>query len=452
MTTGTSAHRRVAGQAITVPALTTPRVAKTLRTATATLDNGLTVIAVRKPGVPIVEFRLRLPFLSAKPAHPAQASLLGEAMLTGAADLDRSGLAAAIQALGAEVSVSVDADRMVIGGNALATNLASLLAVVASVVTAPVYAKDEVATERDRLVEKLSIARARSGVVASEALSRRMWGEHPYALDLPTPDAVAAVTPAQLRALHRSLVRPSGAVLVIVGDIAPAKMIDLAAAALPEWTGTPAAAKVPALSTPPKGPLLVVDRPGSVQTSVRMGRPGIGRLDERFPALQLANMIFGGYFSSRWTENIREDKGYTYGPHSRVDHHVLGSSVALEVEVATEVTAPALLETWYELGKISSLPVTEAEVESVRQYAIGTLALSTATQAGLASTLSALSAFGIGLDWIKEHPARLLATTVDDVSAAAAEFFTPAGFTSVVVGDASVISGPLAGLGEIETA
>ena len=61
----------------------------------------------------------------------------------------------------------------------------------------------------------------------------------------------------------------------------------------------------------------------------------------------------------------------------------------------------------------------------MRQYAIGTLALSTATQAGLASTLSGLSAFGLGLDWIAEHPARLLATTVDDVSAAAAEFFAP---------------------------
>ena len=207
---------------------------------------------------------------------------------------------------------------------------------------------------------------------------------------------------------------------------------------------------MPALPTPPGGPLLVVDRPGSEQSSIRMGRPAIDRHDERFPALQLANLIFGGYFSSRWTENIREDKGYTYGPHSRLEHHVLGSTLSLEAEVSTDVTAPAMLETWYELGRISSLPVTEDEVESVRQYAIGTLALSTATQAGLASTLSALSAFGLGLDWIADHPRRLLATTVDEVSAAAAEFLTPAGFTSVVVGDAETISGPLAGLGEIE--
>jgi predicted Zn-dependent peptidase len=94
--------------------------------------------------------------------------------------------------------------------------------------------------------------------------------------------------------------------------------------------------------------------------------------------------------------------------------------------------------------------VTETEVASVQQYAIGTLALSTATQSGLASTLSGLSAFGLGLDWITDHPARLLATTVEDVSAAAAEFFAPTAFTSVVVGDADVIADPLAALVAVE--
>jgi predicted Zn-dependent peptidase len=182
-----------------------------------------------------------------------------------------------------------------------------------------------------------------------------------------------------------------------------------------------------------------------------MGGTAVPRTDPQWPALQLANIIFGGYFSSRWTENIREDKGYTYGPHSRVEHRMLGSTLTLEVEVDRDVTAPALLETYYELGRIASLPVTAAEVESVRDYAIGTLALSTATQSGLASTLAGLAAFGLGLDWLQEHPKRLLATTVEQVSAAATHFLAPSGFTSVIVGDAEKITGPLAGLGPVES-
>jgi zinc protease len=434
----------------TIPALTKPRKAKTLTVTERTLPSGLRVVVVRKPGIPLAEVRLRLDALSAKPTHPARISVLADAMLTGAGDLDRGGLAGAVQGLGADLSVSADADRLMLGANVLATNLRPLLALLATVLTDATYPAAEVATEKDRLVERLAIARSRPGVIASEALAHRMWGRHPYSLDLPEVDAVAATSAANVRRLHADLVRPDGAVLVIVGDVTPSRVLDQVEAALAEWTGTAAASKVPPLPTPPAGPLLVIDRPGSVQSSLRMGGAAVPREDPRYPALQLANLIFGGYFSSRWTENIREDKGYTYGPHSRIDHHVLGSLLAFDVEVATEVTGPALLETRYELGKIASLPVTEAEVDAVRQYAIGTLALSTATQAGLASTLAALAAFGLGLDWILEHPARLIAVGVDDVSAAAAEFLAPSRLTSVIVGDASAISGPLSGLGPIE--
>jgi zinc protease len=86
----------------------------------------------------------------------------------------------------------------------------------------------------------------------------------------------------------------------------------------------------------------------------------------------------------------------------------------------------------------------------VKQYAVGTLALSTATQSGLASTLSALSAFGLGLEWLSEFPALLQAAGTEQVSAAAARFFGPSGFTSVVVGDAASIAGPLVALMPVE--
>jgi predicted Zn-dependent peptidase len=118
----------------------------------------------------------------------------------------------------------------------------------------------------------------------------------------------------------------------------------------------------------------------------------------------------------------------------------------LQADVATEVTAPALLETQYELGRIALLPPTPDEVESVRQYAIGTLALSTATQAGLASTLAALAGVGLGPEWLAEHPRRLAKATLDDIAAAAADYFAPSRFVTVVVGDASAVRGSLSAL------
>ena len=436
---------------MTVPALTAPRRARRLTVAETTLDTGLRVIAVRKPGVPMAEVRLRLPALSPKPTHPARVNLMSDAVLTGAGALDRAGLAGAVQGLGADLSVSVDADRLLFSGNVLAANLRRLLALLADVLVGATYPSAEVATERARLVEKLTIARSRPTVVAAEGLATRMWGGHPYAIDLPQPAAVTGTTAAQVRALHTAMVRPHEAVLVVVGDVAPKRVLDQAAAALGGWTGRRDPVRIPALPEPPGGPLLVIDRPGSVQSSLRMGRPALRRDDARYPALQLANLIFGGYFSSRWTENIREDKGYTYGPHSRLEHHALGSVLQLEVEVATEVTAPSWLETAYELARIATVPVKQEELDSARQYAIGTLALSTATQSGLASTLSMLAGVGLGLDWVLEHPARLAAVSVAAVADLAAEFFPPAGFTAVAVGDGEAITAPLARLTPLET-
>jgi len=105
-----------------------------------------------------------------------------------------------------------------------------------------------------------------------------------------------------------------------------------------------------------------------------------------------------------------------------------------------------MLETYYELGRLASLAPSDDEIESARQYAIGTLALSTATQSGLASTLSSLAGVGLGADWLAEHPRRLVKVTRDEIAAAAAEFLAPSRFATVVVGDSAAVRGPLAAL------
>ena len=439
-----------AAPASPVPALTAPVRPRRLAVSETVLDSGLRVVAVRRPGVPLVEIRLRMPMVHGAPALGARSMILSETLLAGTRRLDRAALAEAIAGLGADLSVGVDADRLSLGGSVLAPNLPALLGLVGEVLTDAAHAKGEVDVERARMLERLAIARSQASVVAREALARRMYGTHPYAQDLPDAADIAAATPAQIRALHSRLIRPDGALLVLVGDVAPARAFAAAAKALAGWTGEAHGSAAPPLPDVRTGPLTLIDRPGSVQSSLRMGASALTRLDPGYPALQLANMIFGGYFSSRWNENIREDKGYTYGPHSRIDHGLLGSSLRLDADVATEVTGPALLETLYELGRIASLPVTAAEVEAVRQYAIGTLALSTATQAGLASTLSGLLGVGVDAQWLSEHPRRLAKVTVEQVSAAAATYFAPSRFVSVVVGDSATVRTPLERVIDVE--
>lgn len=437
-----------------VPPLGEPRPQPVPDVHLTTLDTGLQVAVVPRAGVPLVELRLRIPFAAGSArtvaAHVARTSVLTGAVLLGTAAHDQVQIAQLLQAEGAELSVSADPDRLLLSTTMLPDGLPAVLGVLAELLGRATYPADQVAAEKSRVAERVAIARSQPGVVARAALATRRYGAHPYAVALPDPEQVAAITPAALRKLHRERVLPAGSTLVLVGDVDPAAATDAVATALGGWSGTGTAVDAPPLTTAPPGPLQLVDRPGAVQSNLRIGGPAPGRRDPELPAVRLASMVYGGYFSSRLVENIRERRGYTYSPRSSVDHLQAGSSFLVEADVATEVTGPALLETVYELGRIALLPVSEAELEAARRYVLGTTALATATHAGLASTLSALIGSGLPADWLTDHQAAIAAVTLDEVTAAARRWLHPAGLTTVVVGDADRAGDQLAALGPVQ--
>ncbi len=412
------------------------------------LPGGLRVLVVRRATVPLVEVRLRIPFTGHGTAHQARAELLAETLFTGTGLRDRVELATAVQALGGALSTGVDADRLAVVGSALATNLVPLLDLIAEVLTGAAYPSSEFAGERDRVVEEVTIARSQPAVIAREGLLHRLYGSHPYGSDTPASEVVAAVTEAEVRTLHAERISPAGAILTLVGDVEPRAALDQVEAAFGGWTGTQAD-PTPALPALVRGPVVIIDRPGAVQTNIRIGGPAVDRHDPAYAAQRLASTVFGGYFSSRLVSNIREDKGYTYSPRSSVDYPVAGSRFTVSADVATDVTGPALLEIFYELGRMAVLPVAADELDAARQYAVGTLALSTATAVGLASTLSALAGAGIGVEYLRDHPVALAAVTPADVLALSARVLAPSRLVTVLVGDAEKISAAVGGITEV---
>jgi predicted Zn-dependent peptidase len=417
------------------------------KTVERTLTNGLKVIAIRRPAVPLVEMRLRIPFAK---ANLAKGDVLSQALYSGTATMSAVDIASELQSVGGGLAASTDPDRLLISGNALAPGLPRLLEILADVLESAAYPADEVATERDRLADRIQVARTQPGHLVRVALLKRVYGSHPYAVQTPSIDDVQSVKSGTLRKLHTERIHPTGAVMVLVGDIQPEKAIDQVATALAGWTGDGKDSVLPPTPALVTGPIVLADRPGSVQSSVRIALPAVGRTHDDFAALQLANMVFGGYFSSRWVENIREDKGYTYSPHSAIEHSIAGSMMSLQTDVATAVTAPALLETWYELGRISLLPPSEEELEQARQYAIGTLLLGVATQAGIASVTTTYAAYGLSLDHLAAFSARLAAVTREDVARVGAEYLAPSKAVTVILGDASIVEPSLSALGPVE--
>lgn len=405
------------------------------------LPNGLTVIAIHRPSVPLVEVRLRVPFGEATLAPSA---LLGQTMFSGTSRRTNVEIASELQTVGGALGAGLDPDRLLVSGNALTSGLDRLLELLSEVLHDAAYPANEVMTERERLADRIQVALSQPAHLARVALLKRMYGNHPYAVQTPSLEEVRAVAPEDLRAMHAERMSAAGATLILVGDIDPDAALQAAQAHLGSWNDAGEVVKLPPAPPLEPGPLLLVDRPGAVQSSVRMALPAVRRTDPDHAALQLANLIFGGYFSSRWVENIREDKGYTYGPHSIIEHSEAGSALVVSAEVATEVTAPALVETFYELGRMASLAPGQAELEQARQYALGTLQLGMSTQAGLAGLASNYAGFGLRLDYLAEHAARLEAATAADVRRVARQYLAPPKAVAVVLGDAAQIADEVA--------
>jgi predicted Zn-dependent peptidase len=435
-----------------VPPLAKPRAARMPAVAERVLPTGLRVVAVRRPTVPVVHVRLRIPSAVRRDADLAKAALLERTMLLGTADRSQPELAEALQRIGGSLRVGGDADRLLLAGESLRSGLADLLRLLTEVLVAATYPRDAVEGESRRLADQLRRAHSQPAVIADEAFLHRVYGGHPYGREHPQADEVLDVSAATLRSAHARRVVPDGSLLVLVGDLSPARALDQVARAMSGWDRDGSATTVPKLPPLEAGPLVLVDRPGAVQSNLRIGGRAPARTDPAYAAAELTNALFGGYFSSRLVTNIREDKGYTYSPRSAIRHSRAGSHLVTAADVATEVTAPALVETTYELARLTSLPPSADEVSATAQYLAGTLALSTATQSGLATTLSVLLADGLDVSWLREHPQRLLAVTPEQVHEAAQTMLAPSGLVTTVVGDATQVEAPLAAVTQVTRA
>jgi len=432
-----------------LPPLTKQRVGGPPSHIDTVLDNGLRVIAVSRPGVPTAEMRVRIPLAGTHRTHAARAEVLATTLLAGTVRRSRAEVDEDLARVGGELHASVDPERLLLSGSSLSTGLDVLLDVLADALTGAAYRTAEVRREKERLVERIAMARSQPRTIARLALLHRRWGDHPVTRELPDESEIADVTPAEVRSLHDRALVPRGSVIVLVGDLSPDRAVAAVTEALDGWRSDRAAVELPELPDVPGSDLLLVHRPGAVQSQLRLSGPAVGRTHPRYPALQLANLAFGGYFSARLPENIREDKGYTYGASSWIEFNPHGGIVMIDTDTATEVTAAALLEIRYELGRLCLIPPNEDELDSARRYAIGALSIAMSSQSGLASTLYGLAGYGLDLDWLRSHPARLAAVTRDDVAEVATEFFAPSAFTGVVVGDADVLSTPLLALGGV---
>lgn len=344
------------------------RVGRTTRTV---LGNGLEAMVVARPSVPRVELRLTVPAGAAIGPSAAATELLRSGILLGTRELNQEEVSEAIQRLGGSLQVHQDQDRLHISASALAEAEDELYQLIFSIITRPHFPKDELETDRVKLIEGLRIARATPQFLAGEHLQRMVYGRHPYGRPEPPESAINKTTRGQLQALHRATFLPSSSQLTVVGDLDPRRTVSRLRRAFEAWSGARRTMKVPPVRARTTPEVTFIDRPGSVQTVVMLAgsAPPVGHPDQ-IP-LALASALLGGSFSSRLMANLREDKGYADSPHSMSETHLRDTLVGAAIEVRNEVTAASFVELNYELGRLATVEVGEAELEESRNYLAG---------------------------------------------------------------------------------
>lgn len=397
------------------------------------LPSGLVTWAVREPEAPLVELRMWVP-LAAAPRPLA--ALLTETLLLASARTDRRGTAGRLRDVGAYLAATVDADRLLISGGCLADGLPELLAVLAELLCRPGYRPDDVDRERARLAEQLRLVKAQPDTVVFEALGRRLHGDHhPYGAAVPEPSEVATVTGDMLHQAHRQWLGPDRAHLVLVGDLDPQPTVAAVAATLGAWRAEQPSPPPPPVPPVHPGPVTLLHHPQAPSGMVRVAARVVGRTHPDHSALTLANLVLGGYFSSRLVANLRQARGYAYTASSTVIHARAGSAVMIAADVAPERTAAAWWEIQAELGRLVADPVAGEELERARRYARGAVPLRLASQRRLADLLVELAGAGLRPDWLREHADRLATVTAEDVQQVAGRYLAPAAVVSVLLGD-----------------
>jgi len=186
--------------------------------------------------------------------------------------------------------------------------------------------------------------------------------------------------------------------------------------------------------------VVLVDKPGAVQSMIVVGRTWRGRKDDSYFATLIGNRVLGGDFLSRINQNLRERNGFTYGAHSGFDYARTGSRWQLQTSVRREVTGDALREIMTELGNISGdRPASEQEVAIARDAELSVFPEGFETPARIAGSLLQLALFQLPNDYYQQHVTRVAETQLEQVTQAMAQLADPRSVAILVVGDRQVV-------------
>lgn len=415
-----------------------------------TLPNGLEVFVVEDKDAARVSFQLS--FLKNGPLQEGDISGVGaitaELLENGTKNRTATDLEDEIDFLGANIQ-SYDGG---IFGSSLKKYQDDLLGIMSDVLLNPVFPEDKLNKIKKRRMSNLLANADDPNVISNKVVrSANYTRDHAYG-EQATATTISNIDKEKCIDHYRKYYKPNAGYLVMVGNISLDEAKDAANKYFANWKkgevvkNTDVAAGV----EPTDNKILLVDRDQSEQSVINITYP-INDLkpgtDEALTASVMNSILGGG--NARLFNNLREDKGYTYGAYSRLSSDEFVGSFSASASVRNEVTSEALTEFFNEMSKMRDEEVPQEELDFTINKVAGSFARSLESPQTIANFAMNTARYDLPDDYYQTYLQRLKEITVEDIQASAKKYIKPEQANIVIVGKGEEISDGLTEFGEV---
>ncbi|NOH82031.1 insulinase family protein [Vibrio sp. RE86] len=413
-------------------------------------DNGAELLGTVSSETPTVQLEIRFPAGEryVKSGKEGLANLTASMMQEATTDSSLEELQARLDKLGSTISINAGNYTTSISVSSLEKNLTETLTIVEEVLFKPAFREQDFSRIKKQMLEGLVYQHQKPSWLASQATRQVLFSGSVYQRPSDGTEAsVAELTLEDVKAFYKQHYTPQGAQIVIVGDINKRK-VKQELAFIENWQGEVAPLLRPQLVKPlDQQKVYLIDKPGAPQSVVRMVRQGLpfDATGEVY-LTQLANFNLAGNFNSRINQNLREDKGYTYGASGYLASNREVGAIVFSAQVRADSTIPSIQEMKNELNEYSQSGMTDEEMKFLR-LAVGQQdALKYETPSQKAGLLNSILAYSLDEDYLKQR--NEIVDTVDKtvLDKLAAKWFDPNDYQIIVVGDAKTLKPQLESL------
>jgi zinc protease len=427
--------------------LTLPAVRK------ATLKNGLTVFVMPTRRLPLVDLRLvaRAGSVNDPPGKEGLASLTADLLTEGAAGRTAKQIAEEVAFVGATLDAGAGTEQFVVSAEMLDKDFDTVLGLFHDVIVSPRFPTEEFVRKRDAKLGELASQRNDPGTIANNELGPFLLTESPLAHPpAGWPSTVATLTREDVAAFHARFVAPGNAMLAVVGDVDPARVMKELERVFADWEPAPPTHAPDTAPPPLKGrQVLIVSKPEVTQTQIRLAALGVPRNSPDYFPIVVANTVLGGGFTSRLVNEIRVVQGLTYSISSRFGMFRDAGTYTISTFTKNESMRKAIDGSLAVVHGLVEQGPTDEEVGKAKRYLTGQFPLGLQAPDALAAQLLNIAFYGLDPDYLQTYAARVNAVTTADVRRVLKSVFKLDDLRILVVSNPKVARPALEGLGTI---